>query len=86
MGLFKYSFEYLKNTLLWEKSLKVCNKMEQIFKKNIYNYEELSTILIWKSKLYELICFKERVYPNYFKVNFIGRDYESQLQVKIFTS
>lgn len=78
MGLYKYALELTNQTKMWEKSITICNKMLEIIQNRLYNYEEASCVLEWKSHFFTNINQDDRKFPNYYKINLVGIEYSSQ--------
>lgn len=49
--------------------------MQKIIQNHLYNYDELSYVLEWKSKFYFNIYNQERIFPNYYKINLVGSEF-----------
>ncbi len=75
MCLYKLALELINQTKMWEKSIEITEKMEAISAQHLKNYEELSYIVGLKSKYCSNIFNQERIFPNYFKINFVNCDY-----------
>jgi hypothetical protein len=75
MGLYKLALEYSNQANAWEKSIKICEKMEEILTNNLFNYYELSCIVEWKAKFFNNIYNqKERMFFSYHKITLIGEE------------
>ena len=75
MGYYKYAIELTNQTKMWEKSIKICNKMEEIVRNQLFSYEEASCILEWKSRFFTNAIQDGRIFPTYYKINLVGIDY-----------
>ena len=75
MCLYKLALELINQTKMWEKSIEITEKMEDISSQELKNYEELSYIVGLKSKFFSNIFNQERIFPNYFKINLINCDF-----------
>jgi len=75
VGYYKYALELTNQTKMWEKSINICNKMEEIVRDQLFSYDEASSILEWKARFFTNAIQDGRFFPSYYKINLVGIDY-----------
>lgn len=68
----------------WERAVDVCKVLASSYSSELFDYEQLSTVLKRQAELLHKIAKNERFFPSYFRVGFYGNGFPSNLDGKAF--
>ncbi|KAG7491049.1 hypothetical protein JOB18_047986 [Solea senegalensis] len=82
--LFQEIICYLDKGKMWEKAIELCKQLAKMHESHMFDFMELSQLLIKQAQFYENIMHAMRPQPEYFAVGYYGLGFPSFLRNKMF--